>query len=162
MIYKNNLMVVAASTFLVLQLLLPANQSQAKGFGTYNSNLKGQASPILSGQIKEQLPEQKKIIGPQLDDPTVINGVNTTGTVRVRGCGLTSLEILLNIFANGGEIFGVLFGGGIVFAAFARLLNGAKLIKAKIALGIFVIFAALAFPGIINWLIASLRDANFS
>ena len=48
-------------------------------------------------------------IGPQGADATIIDGVNTCGTVRVNN--LANLEALLNFMANGTEIFCIAWGG---------------------------------------------------
>jgi hypothetical protein len=106
-------------------------------------------------------------IGPQGDDATVIMGVNTAGTVRVNN--LANLEALLNIFANLGEIVGLLAGALLVLHGFARAENlefellGHEIVIGpgkRMALGALIITCGLAVPGLINWFVASARDAN--
>ena len=60
------------------------------------------AAPMLQGATNGT-------IAPQGADATVIQGVNTAGTVRVNN--LANLEALLNIIANGMEILGIAWGG---------------------------------------------------
>jgi hypothetical protein len=105
-------------------------------------------------------------IGPQAGDATDGAGVNTAGTVRVNN--LANLEALLNIFANLGEI-----GFGIIGALFVLhgLLRGTVVTELmgqeiefgpgkRIAIGATLIFIGLTVPGLINWFVASARDAN--
>lgn len=105
-------------------------------------------------------------VGPQGDDATVISGVNTAGTVRVNN--LANLEALLNIFANIGEIGLVLGGGILVLHGFCR---GTVLVEAmgteielgggqRITMGALLVAAGLMLPGMLNWFVASARDAN--
>lgn len=104
-------------------------------------------------------------IGPESSDATVVHAVNTAGTVRVNN--LANLEALLNIVANGMELaavgLGLFFiGNGLIF----RGLVPAPLIavplsgRARILAGVLIAIAGIAFPGLINWFVASARDAN--
>ncbi|MFN8550730.1 MAG: hypothetical protein U0103_04515 [Candidatus Obscuribacterales bacterium] len=97
-------------------------------------------------------------IGPQGSDATYITGVNTAGTVRVNN--LANLEALLNIIANGMEILGVVWGGATMIMGFMRLGSGADGAVSRIILGAVGVSGGLCTPGIINWLVASARDAN--
>lgn len=97
-------------------------------------------------------------IGPQGSDATYITGVNTAGTVRVNN--LANLEALLNILANGMEILGVVWGGATMIMGFMRMGSGADGAMTRIVLGAFGVAGGLCTPGIINWLVASARDAN--
>ncbi len=97
-------------------------------------------------------------IGPQGSDATVITGVNTAGTVRVNN--LANLEALLNIIANGMEILGVVWGGATMIMGFMRLGSGADGAMTRIMLGAIGVAGGMCTPGIINWLVASARDAN--
>ncbi|HEY9755831.1 MAG TPA: hypothetical protein V6C97_11760 [Oculatellaceae cyanobacterium] len=105
-------------------------------------------------------------IGPQGADATYVTGVNTAGTVRVNN--LANLEALLNIIANLTEIGGMLLGGIIVLHSFANKTMVAEILGREIelgqaqrmAIGLGLILLALSFPGIINWFVASARDAN--
>jgi hypothetical protein len=103
------------------------------------------SAPELQGAINGT-------IGPQGSDATVIQGVNTAGTVRVNN--LANLEAMLNIFANSVQILALAFGGSlIVFGG----MNGRY---GRLASGIVIAAGGLSAPGIINWLVASCRDAN--
>lgn len=105
-------------------------------------------------------------IGPQGADATVITGINTAGTVRVNN--LANLEALLNVIANGAQIFGILIGGFLVVSNLVRKTGMTMLFgipvsmsrPAAIALGATLFFIGLAFPGLINYMVASARDAN--
>jgi hypothetical protein len=104
-------------------------------------------------------------IGPTSGDVT-ISGVNTAGTVRVNN--LANLEALLNIFANFGEIGFALTGAILVFHGFLRGTVVTELMgqeiefgpRQRIILGAILITIGLAVPGMINWFVASARDAN--
>ena len=95
---------------------------------------------------------------------TYITGVNTSGTVRVNN--LANLEALLNIFANLFELLGLLGGATLLLHSALSskgltAIPGLKMSRVKVALfGITMIVIGLAFPGVINWLVASARDAN--
>jgi hypothetical protein len=100
-------------------------------------------------------------IGPLKGDATVIQGVNTAGTVRVNN--LANLEALLNIMANGMELLGLLYGGGLALGGLAgkALTNPMRLSPVgRTIFGVAVAAGGLAIPGMINWLVASARDAN--
>ncbi len=97
-------------------------------------------------------------IGPQGSDATYITGVNSAGTVRVNN--LANLEALLNIIANGMEILGVVWGGATMIMGFMRLGSGADGATLRIFLGAIGVAGGLCTPGVINWLVASARDAN--
>jgi hypothetical protein len=104
-------------------------------------------------------------IGPQGTDATVISGVNTAGTVRVNN--LANLEATLNIFANGGEILGLLIGFYFLVVGFAGMASRTreftpfKMSGARTAfIGCALMTAGLAVPGVINWFVCSARDAN--
>lgn len=100
------------------------------------------------------------------NDSTIVRGVNTAGTVRVNN--LANLEALLNIIANMGEL---LFAGAgllIVLEAFfvkgpVGQVFGLRLPYAPVTragIGFAAIFLGLTVPGMINWFVASARDAN--
>ena len=94
-------------------------------------------------------------------EAAVIQGTSpeSAGTVRVNN--LANLEALLNIIANGTEIMGMsscgsFFISGIILCFKSKVKPGLFVI----GLGVFVGIIAVATPGIINWLVASARDAN--
>ncbi len=97
-------------------------------------------------------------IGPQGADATVIQGVNTAGTVRVNN--LANLEALLNIIANGMEILGIAWGGPTMIMGFMHMAAGTQDAMKRVLWGAAGVTGGLATPGAINWLVASARDAN--
>lgn len=122
-------------------------------------------SQTASGDAFESAPHlqgaSNGTIGPQGTDATVITGVNTAGTVRVNN--LANLEALLNIIANGCELGGLLFGAILLLPAFfGRGMDSPVKLRpfGRGAVGVALIVGALAIPGMINWMVASARDAN--
>ncbi len=105
-------------------------------------------------------------IGPQAGDATVVQGINTAGSVRVNN--LASLEALLNFLSYGFEILGLALGvfhiiAGVMNKPLAYLLPGCPCRmspKARILLGVMLALVAIMVPGCINWLVASACDAN--
>ncbi len=102
-------------------------------------------------------------IGPQGGDATAIMGVNTAGTVRVNN--LANLEAMLNILVNGIEILGLATGGLMLASVFFPSKNETNaFFKAsvgnKIMVGLCLILGALSAPGVVNYFVASARDAN--
>lgn len=100
-------------------------------------------------------------IGPQGADATVIYGINTAGTVRVNN--LANLEALLNIAANCGELIAVLLGlfnivMGIRSKAAVFPINMSA--RVRVLAGLVMIIAGFMIPGMLNWMVASARDAN--
>jgi hypothetical protein len=108
-------------------------------------------SPMLQGATNGT-------IGPQNSDATVVQGVNTAGTVRVNN--LANLEALLNIIANGMEILGIAWGGPTMIMGFMHMAAGTQDAMKKVLFGAAGVTGGLATPGVINWLVASARDAN--
>ena len=100
-------------------------------------------------------------VGPQGSDATVIMGVNTAGTVRVNN--LANLEALLNILANLAEVLGLAIGGvNLALGAMGKTMEFPFKVSARgrIIYGVCVAALGLMVPGMINWLVASARDAN--
>lgn len=97
-------------------------------------------------------------IGPQGADATFITGVNTAGTVRVNN--LANLEALLNVIANGMEILGIAWGGPTIVFGFMSMAAGTQDAMKRVMFGCSGVVGGLATPGVINWLVASARDAN--
>lgn len=106
-------------------------------------------------------------IGPQGTDATMISGVNTAGTVRVNN--LANLEALLNIIANLSEIGFALAGVVMILHGIAR--GGDVVVEVmgqefefgsgkRITVGAALILIGLCVPGLINFFVASARDAN--
>ena len=125
-----------------------ANQGQITGSQTEQG---GQGTaPKLQGATNGT-------IAPQGADATVIQGVNTAGTVRVNN--LANLEALLNIIANGMEILGIAWGGPTMIMGFMHMAAGSHDAMKKVLFGAAGVTGGLATPGCINWLVASARDA---
>jgi hypothetical protein len=124
--------------FVVLCLACPA---EAQTYG----------SPMLNGSTNGT-------IGPQGADATIVQGVNTAGTVRVNN--LANLEALLNIVANGMEILGIAWGGPTMINGFMHMAAGTQDAMKRVLWGGAGVTGGLATPGAINWLVASARDAN--
>ena len=97
-------------------------------------------------------------IGPKGADTTIITCINTAGKVRVNN--LANIEALLNIIANGLEILGIAWGGPSMMLGFMHVAAGTKDASRKVLFGGCGVVGGLAVPGIINWLVASARDAN--
>ncbi len=97
-------------------------------------------------------------VGPQGLDATVITGVNTAGTVRVNN--LANIEALLNIIANGLEILGIAWGGPTMIMGFMHMAAGGQDSMKRVIKGAVGVTGGMATPGMINWLVASARDAN--
>ncbi|MBY0551603.1 MAG: hypothetical protein K2W95_30250 [Candidatus Obscuribacterales bacterium] len=100
-------------------------------------------------------------IGPQGGDSTVIQGINTAGTVRVNN--LANLEALLNLFANSSEILGLAIGlVNLILGALGRSSGGLFKMSARTRMvaGVGLMVLGLAIPGVLNWLLASARDSN--
>ncbi len=129
------------------------NQTQNTGNYTGSQTMQGgsAAAPMLQGATNGT-------IGPQGADATVIQGVNTAGTVRVNN--LANLEALLNIIANGMEILGIAWGGPTMIMGFMHMAAGTQDAMKRVLWGAAGVTGGLATPGCINWLVASARDAN--
>lgn len=103
-------------------------------------------------------------IGPQGSDCTF--GVNTAGTVRVNN--LANLEALLNIFSGSFELLGIIWGAVTIASCHSRFKSssldnlwfGSMSKMARINCGIIAILAGLSMPCVVNFLVASARDAN--
>lgn len=87
--------------------------------------------------------------------------VPTTQTERVNN--LANLEALLNIICNLGEMVGLFIGAALIVAGTAGAIIGGKqrwIGFLIIGVGLFAFVGGLALPGLINWLVASARDAG--
>src|ERR1700679_2909615 len=73
-------------------------------------------------------------IAPQGADATVIQGVNTAGTVRVNN--LANLEALLNIIAHRMEILGLAWGGLPMIWGFMQMVAGSHAAMKKVIFGL--------------------------
>jgi hypothetical protein len=118
--------------------------------GTQTQQVQNGVSPLLQGATNGT-------IAPQGGEATVVQGVNTAGTVRVNN--LANLEALLNIIANGMEILGIAWGGPTMIMGFMHMAAGSHDAMKKVLFGAAGVTGGLATPGCINWLVASARDA---
>lgn len=126
-------------------------QSSFKNTGSQTEQYNAGQAPQLQGATHGT-------IGPQGSDATVVMGVNTAGTVRVNN--LANLEALLNIIANGMEILGIAWGGPTMIMGFMHMAAGTNDAMKRVLFGCAGVTGGLATPGMINWLVASARDAN--
>lgn len=127
------------------------SHSTANFTGAQAMQLDAGAAPALQGATFGT-------IGPTGADATVITGINTAGTVRVNN--LANLEALMNIIANGMEILGIAWGGPTIVIGFMCMSAGTQDAMRRIIWGMSGVTGGLATPGVINWLVASARDAN--
>jgi len=105
-------------------------------------------------------------IGAQGKDATMIMGVNTAGTVRVNN--LANLEALLNMISNLIELAAMMFGSvmilhGLVIRKTVKHFLGMRARFTpgmRLAIGAFVVIGGCMVPGLVNWFVASARDAN--
>ena len=118
--------------------------------GSQTQHVTDGSSPTLQGATNGT-------ISPQGVEATVVQGVNTAGTVRVNN--LANLEALLNIIANGMEILGIAWGGPTMIMGFMHMAAGSHDAMKKVLFGAAGVTGGLATPGCINWLVASARDA---
>ena len=128
-----------------------SNQKAQSGVDSQNSATQS-AAPMLSGA-------SNGTIGPQGVDATYVTGINTAGTVRVNN--LANLEALLNIIANGCELLFMSIGVVMIVSALINIAKKNAMGTARqIGVGVACAIIGLATPGVINWLVASARDAN--
>jgi len=105
-------------------------------------------------------------IGPQGSDATYITGINTAGTVRVNN--LANLEALLNIVSTLAEMGGLIFGFGLLLHGLLQRrvvlylpgLNASLTNVHRVAYGVAIMIMSSSVPGLVNWFVASARDAN--
>jgi hypothetical protein len=119
--------------------------------GSQTDTINRGIAPLLQGATNGT-------IGPQAGEETVVQGINTAGTVRVNN--LANLEALLNIIANGLEILGIAWGGPTIILGFMHMAAGTQDAMKRVLFGCSGVVGGLATPGMINWLVASARDAN--
>jgi hypothetical protein len=128
-------------------------------FSADDGSMNSKDAPMLQGATNGT-------IGPQGGDATVIQGVNTAGTVRVNN--LANLEALLNIIANLVEVGLAVCGAIFVLCG---LIEGGTSIDVmgqevevtrgqRLFCGATMVVLGLMTPGLINWFVASARDAN--
>jgi hypothetical protein len=106
-------------------------------------------------------------IGPQIDDATYVTGVtNTGGTVRVNNAA--NFEALVNCIVNGLGICFVPYGFALLVASVIVKESPGQLpspqtklaARKRIIIGLAMVLIGMTLPGIVNWFLASARDAN--
>lgn len=148
----------AQYTTVAVQPLDPFADNHGQFGSSYEGNTGSQTFQFMDNAAPKLQGAAHGTIGPQGKDATYITGVNTAGTVRVNN--LANLEALLNIIANGMEILGIAWGGPTLIYGFMKMAAGTKDSVKNIIHGCCGITGGLATPGLINWLVASARDAN--
>jgi hypothetical protein len=112
----------------------------------------------LCAIISLGVPALAQYTGTQGVDMTVIQGVNTAGTIRVNNLGC--LEALINIIANGTQVVGIIWASVILVTVRRCMKNSSRKAKVRLVIGLVVLAIALSTPAMFNWLVASARDAN--
>jgi hypothetical protein len=136
-----------------------ASQGTTGNYSNDSTNRTGSQTQQLNPAIAPALQGATNgTIGPQGTDATYVTGVNTAGTVRVNN--LANLEALLNIIANGLEIIGIAWGGPTMIMGFMRMAAGTQDAMKRVLFGAAGVTGGMATPGLVNWLVASARDAN--
>jgi hypothetical protein len=133
------------------------------------NNLSSQeSSQTSSGTLDQPLLQgaSNGTVGSLGSDPTIVLGLNTAGTVRVNN--LANLESLLNITANLTEV--LVLGMAIYHFVMGALGKRLEMLlpfcpirlspKLRLLFALALGVCALSVPGVINWLLASSRDAN--
>lgn len=134
------------------------NSMGATGWQSRSSYTTGsQTQEMSSGSSPRLQGATNGTVAAQGAEATVVQGVNTAGTVRVNN--LANMEALLNIIANGMEILGIAWGGPTMIWGFMHMAAGSHQAMKKVLFGAAGVTGGLATPGCINWLVASARDA---
>ncbi|PWT95311.1 MAG: hypothetical protein C5B53_11605 [Candidatus Melainabacteria bacterium] len=149
----------AATTAVEYAIVSPVSSALIRGSNEAISNIENPDAPRLEGATNGT-------IGPQGADVTVVTGVNTAGTVRVNN--LANLEVLLGIVSSLCEVGMALTGAVILLHGLFVRITVSDLLGMpvsitpgkRIAIGVALIVAGLLLPGLLNWFVASARDAN--
>ncbi|MBS1988862.1 MAG: hypothetical protein JSS83_00005, partial [Cyanobacteria bacterium SZAS LIN-3] len=91
-------------------------------------------------------------------DSIIVQGVNTAGTVCVNN--LANLEATANLIAGAIEALGLLWGSITVLISICMWKRNADKAFSKMMLGALGVGIGICTPGLINWLIATLRDVG--
>lgn len=89
---------------------------------------------------------------------TVVQGINTTGTIRVNSLGC--LESLVNIFVNGYEIVGLVTAVCILATVPINWRTTGNLPKGRLITGALFAITSLTSPAAVNYLLDSAQNAN--
>lgn len=104
--------------------------------------------------------QQKVAPAPMMDSKTSsVPSVLTSGDT-VRQPGLQNAEALFNIVANGVIVLGIAWGGPSLIMAFMRLGAGQQDGLKCVMHVVLALIGLMAMPGVVNWLVASGRDAG--
>jgi hypothetical protein len=82
------------------------------------------------------------------------------GDAAVRVNNLANLEAALNIITDGWQLLGIAWGGPTMIMGFLKKPAPSQDAMRKVLFGAAGVTGGLATPGVINWLVASARDAN--
>lgn len=95
-------------------------------------------------------------ISPQAEY-TIVQGVNTAGTVRVNN--LANVEAVMNISAIMLQILSVLFGAFKILQGAKAGMTPSGLRRGRTAIGIAIVAIGLSIPSIVTWFIQTARDS---
>jgi len=107
-------------------------------------------APILQGATNG-------MISPQGSESTVVNGVNTAGTVRVNY--LADLEAQANLIANAIEILGIGWGSCTLIMCLLRGKSAHQGRRTKLIAAVIAIAIGLAAPVGLNWFLNELHNS---
>ncbi|MDP3509755.1 MAG: VIT and VWA domain-containing protein [Candidatus Melainabacteria bacterium] len=107
-------------------------------------------APILQGATNG-------MISPQGSESTVVNGVNTAGTVRVNY--LADLEAQANLIANAIEILGIGWGSCTLTMCLLRGKSAHQGRRTKLIAAVIAIAIGLAAPVGLNWFLNELHNS---
>ncbi len=93
----------------------------------------------------------------ELNDPMVIAGVSTGGTVRVNN--LANVEAILNIFANAVEVIFTAWGFVMIVWS-VRNFKSSSRSRVRFVLGLLFLGGGWGLIAVINWLIASCSNGG--
>lgn len=159
-------LVTPVSSALVTQGSTPSESNEGDSFTAEESDVDSAMTGASEDGSNPDTRSMPRLQGATNGTIGPISGVNTMGTVRVNN--LANLEALFNLFANIFETAFALAGAVVLLhGLFVRItlveplgvpitLTPGK----RIAIGIALILAGVLAPGLLNWFIASARDAN--
>lgn len=160
-------MTLLAVTSALLVLVQPPNvfsQDEHKSTKqTKQTNSQKKQAKSKTEQPAEQTDEStdREAANSESQDATVDTTASGNSNETRRVNNLANLEALLNIIANGVEILCIAIGGPVLIGGFVTLIARRNCFGVvMIGVGSSMVTFGLAFPGILNWLVASARDAG--
>lgn len=147
-----SLLISLVTGAVILAVSAPAN-AQYMGSDSHESRVSQDAYSTAPQHLKEVEKHSIKAVG---TDPTLLQGVNTAGAVRVNM--LANLESLLNICANGAQLTGIIWGAFLLWACVRKLRQPG--FGRAFAFAMLPIILGVCTPGSINWVVATARDAG--